>query len=96
MRSFFYVGFLIAMNILCFAEAPPNNGRVERAKYVSSLIKPGDIGAEIGVASGVFAYHVLLQRDPSKLYLIDPWEYGLQADYEIDPTPEKQRARDAQ
>jgi len=73
---------------------PQNDGRTERAKYVSSFIKPGDIGAEIGVCFGVFAYHVLLQQQPSKLYLIDPWEYGLQADVEKDPTPTKQQHRD--
>ena len=73
---------------------PPDDGRVERAEYVSSLIQPGAIGAEIGVAHGVFAYHVLLQTQPSKLYLIDPWEYGLQADVELNPTPEKQKNAD--
>ena len=87
---------MVAMSLSCFAGTPPNDGRVQRAEYVSSLIKPGDIGAEIGVASGVFAYHVLLQKKPSKLYLIDPWQYGLQADYETNPTRDKQLGRDQQ
>ena len=62
---------------------PPHDGRFARAEFVSSLIKPGDVGAEIGVFAGVFAYHVLLPSQPSKLYLIDPWQYGLQADMEL-------------
>ncbi len=74
MKYFFVLGCVIAMGISCFADILPNDGRVDRANYVSSLINPGDIGAEIGVARGVFAYHVLLQKNPSKLYLIDPWE----------------------
>jgi hypothetical protein len=78
------------------AQPPPHDGRSARAALVSSLIHPGDVGAEIGVAAGVFAYHVLLARQPSKLYLIDPWEYGLQADLEPDPTPDKQAHRDEQ
>jgi hypothetical protein len=54
------------------------------------------VGVEIGVQIGTFAYHVLLRAQPSRLYLVDPWEYGLQADLEPDPTPEKQASRDAQ
>jgi hypothetical protein len=72
------------------------DNRDARAALVSSLIKPGDVGVEIGVLEGTFAFNVLLQRDPSKLYLIDPWEYGLQADQEPDPTPEKQAGKDEQ
>src|SRR5258708_192323 len=60
------------------AEAPPHDGRFQRGEYVSTLIKPGDVGAEIGVQMGIFAYHVLLQNKPSKLYLIDPWQLGVQ------------------
>lgn len=55
----------------------PFDGRYGRAEFVSSLIKPGDVGAEIGVAAGVFAYHVLLPSNPSKLFLIDPWQSGI-------------------
>lgn len=67
----------VLMGISCFADIPPEDGRVQRAEYVSSLIKPGDIGAEIGVCYGQFAYHVLLQKQPAKLHLIDPWGYGI-------------------
>jgi hypothetical protein len=82
---------------LCFANAPRKcTHRNDRAAYVSKLIKPGDIGAEIGVCEGSFSYHVLLQKKPSKLYLIDPWEYGLRKNIEKEPTPEKQRYRDEQ
>ena len=93
-RSQFFALFSGALSLV-YAESFPHDGRFERAKFVSSLIKPGDIGAEIGVCFGVFAYHVLLQKHPSKLYLIDPWEYGLQQDVEFDPTPEKQAFPDA-
>jgi hypothetical protein len=78
------------------AAAPPHDGRFARAALVSGLIRPGDVGAEIGVLAGQFAYHVLLRAQPSKLYLIDPWRYGLQADVETDPSPENQAARDEQ
>ena len=96
MKSFVCFGLALAMNISSFAEIPLSDGRVDRAEYVSSLIKPGDVGAEIGVSHGVFAYHVLLQENPSKLYLIDPWEYGLQKDVELNPTKKKQDVRDIQ
>lgn len=88
----FFIFFLGTLGL--YADAPPHDGRFERAEYVSSLIKPGDVGAEIGVCMGVFAYHTLLPNQPSKLYLIDPWQYGLQPEAEPDPTPEKQKASD--
>jgi len=76
-------------------DTPRFDGRIQRAEFVSSLIKQGDIGAEIGVAAGGFAYNVLLKMQPSKLYLIDPWQYGMQADVETLPlTPEIQKNRD--
>ena len=61
-----------------YAEGPAHDGRIQREQYVSSLIKPGDVGAEIGVQMGQFAYYTLLQGKPSKLYLIDPWQLGVQ------------------
>ncbi len=76
--------------------APPSDHRTARATFVSSLIEPGDVGVEIGVHMGVFAYHVLLRRSPLRLYLVDPWQYGLQRDVETDPTPAHQAARDAE
>jgi hypothetical protein len=90
----FYIAVVVSVVSVLHAKIPPTDNRTERAKFVNSLIKPGDIGAEIGVASGVFAYHVLMKQQPSKLYLIDPWQYGLQSDMELDPTPEKQVFRD--
>jgi hypothetical protein len=75
---------------------PPIASRSARAALVTSLIRPGDVGVEIGVQVGAFAYGVLLQRRPSRLYLIDPWQYGLQGDVETDPTQEKQAGRDAE
>jgi len=52
---------------------PPRDTRTDRGPYVASLIKPGDIGAEIGSWQGSFAYYTLLPRQPSRLFLIDPW-----------------------
>ncbi len=74
----------------------PFDQRTGRAALVRSLIKPGDRGAEIGVQVGSFAYHVLLACSPAALYLIDPWQYGLQADMETDLTPANQAGREAQ
>ena len=96
MKSWLQNVFLMAICASCQAQTDPFipqwDGRVQRAKFVSSLLKPGDVGVEIGVAFGGFAYHVLLPAQPSKLYLIDPWQYGLQTDVEQDPTPAKHRA----
>jgi hypothetical protein len=86
----------IALSFYCYSSEPPFDGRVQRATYVLSLIPQGAIGAEIGVASGCFSYHVLLKKNPSKLYLIDPWIYGLQKDVELNRTLEKQQQRDIQ
>jgi hypothetical protein len=95
MKSFLFVlGVLGLCSGVMFAEEVLFDGRIQRAKFVSSFIKPGAIGAEIGVCEGVFAYHVLLPKKPSKLYLIDPWIYGLQADVEMDVTAENQNDRD--
>jgi len=47
---------------------------------VSSLVKPGDVGAEVGVWQGCFSYHTLLPRQPSKLYLIDSWAGDAESD----------------
>jgi hypothetical protein len=91
----FYLAASCLFSGLAFAEPPADDGRIERAQFVRSLLKPGDVGAEIGVLAGVFAYHVLLPEDPLKLYLIDPWKYGLQKDMEIVITDEAQKGRDA-
>jgi precorrin-6B methylase 2 len=92
--------FLMVMLLGCFLKAQPKlppEGRFYRAEYVSQFIKPGDIGVEIGVQTGSFSYHVLLQKNPSKLYLIDPWIYGIQKDVDKEEwTPEIQNMRDRQ
>lgn len=95
MKFFFFLLSTVGCNSV-HAGPPPSDGLLDKAGFVSSLIKHGDIGAEIGVCAGVFAYHCLLQQKPSKLYLIDPWQYGLQADVDLNPTAEKQAGRDAQ
>ena len=95
MKIFFFCLGIVGFDVM-YAAPLAHDGRFERIEFVSSLIKPGDVGAEIGVCAGVFAYHCLLINQPSKLYLIDPWEYGLQANVELDPTPEKQIIRDGE
>ncbi len=57
---------------------PQKDDRCDRERFIMQFIKPGDIGCEIGVDRGVFSYHVLMKAQPSKLFLIDPWIYGLQ------------------
>lgn len=94
--KFLFLSVFASMTLFCFAGIPPGEERSERAAFVSSLIKPGAIGAEIGVERGFFSYYVLLPKAPTKLYLIDPWEYGLQPEFEMDFTPENQLGRDLQ
>lgn len=43
-----------------------------RYSILKHYMKPGDIGAEIGVFKGAFVEWLLLTK-PSKLYLVDPW-----------------------
>lgn len=69
----FIVLISVVTSASCFSGEPFNDKRMKRIDYVSSLIKEGDVGAEIGVFGGVFAYYCLLQNNPSKLFLIDPW-----------------------
>jgi hypothetical protein len=98
LKKIFILFCVLTINISGYPDStlePPYDHRDERVKYVTSLIHEGAVGVEIGVWLGSFAYHVLLQKHPSELYLIDPWEYGLQKDMEINPTPAKQRQRDA-
>jgi hypothetical protein len=92
----FLLLFSLAISPSFGVEPPDSDHRTGRAEFVASLIKPGDIGAEIGVCMGVFAYHVLVPSKPAQLFLIDPWQYGLQADMEKEITERNQLARDAQ
>jgi len=95
MKRFLLLLCVIGIQALGFANnVPQKDGRPERTKYISQFLKPGDVGLEIGVEEGIFAYHILLKHKPSKLYLVDPWEYGLQPEFEANPTPEKQNQRD--
>ncbi|MCI5051980.1 MAG: class I SAM-dependent methyltransferase [Simkaniaceae bacterium] len=65
---------LLALQIS--AEELPVDERIERSNYIKQFIKKDDIGLEIGVFEGAFAYYVLLPAKPKKLYLVDPWVYG--------------------
>lgn len=44
----------------------------ERHDAIKDYLKPGGVGAEIGVFKGAFVDY-LLSSNPSKLYLVDPW-----------------------
>jgi len=44
----------------------------ERYEAIAEFLKPGGVGAEIGVFKGAFVDY-LLSSNPSKLYLVDPW-----------------------
>jgi hypothetical protein len=89
----FFWTILLTMNVI-FAAVPPLDERDSRAQFVLSLIKPGAVAAEIGVDRGIFSYHVLMKKNPKKLYLIDPWIYGLQKDLERDVNEENQQLKD--
>lgn len=72
------IGFLCCFFSHINAEKSfPSFSRPERAKFVRQFIKEDQIGAEIGVCNGVFAWHVLLQKKPKQLFLIDPWGPGI-------------------
>jgi hypothetical protein len=72
--------------------------RRQRWTVVGSLPK-GGVGAEIGTWKGDFAAQLLRRTRPSRLYLIDPWEYRHDPGYERamfgDRTPGGQEKMDA-
>jgi hypothetical protein len=47
-----------------------------RHEMVLDIIKPGSRIAELGVLTGMFS-NILLQTSPSKLYLVDNWQYKM-------------------
>lgn len=44
-----------------------------RKKFLTSHLKAGGVGAEIGVQKGFFTHVMLDATRPSRLHLIDPW-----------------------
>lgn len=46
----------------------------DRQSLVRELVKPGSIGAEIGVYRGDFSKDIYAICDPKMIYLIDAWE----------------------
>lgn len=44
-----------------------------RIELIQELVKPGSVGAEIGVYRGDFSLE-LVKREPAKLYLVDAWK----------------------
>jgi hypothetical protein len=44
-----------------------------RIELIQELVKPGSVGAEIGVYRGDFSLE-LVKREPRKLYLVDAWK----------------------
>ncbi len=95
MKFIFCMMLLLPFYFCGALEIPQPDTRVDRAKFVSSLIKPGDVGAEIGVWNGCFSYHTLLPKDPSRMFLIDSWGGDAQSDPDNGiQSQEAQHARD--
>jgi hypothetical protein len=72
--------------------------RIHRRQLISRLPRKL-VGAEIGTWEGDFSAHALRRAAPTRLYLIDPWEYRDEARYESaffgDRTPGGQAKMDA-
>ena len=51
---------------------------------ILTCMAPGGIGAEIGVAEGLYSSHLLRYLRPSKLHLIDPWRFQSITNYLMD------------
>jgi len=47
---------------------------IDRQALVKSLVRPGSVGAEIGVYRGDFSKEIYALCQPKMLYLIDAWE----------------------
>ena len=56
--------------------------RREQRKRLLSLLPEEGVGAEIGTWEGDFAATILSSRHPRQLYLIDPWEYRSETEYQ--------------
>ncbi len=65
----------------------------DRRSLMASLPK-GGVGAEIGVADGLFSEVLLEVCKPKRLYLIDPWEYQSVEVTGHDPANIPQEAQD--
>jgi len=56
--------------------------RREQRDRLLSLLPKGGVCAEIGTWKGDFAATILSSRCPTQLYLVDPWEYRPEGEYE--------------
>lgn len=52
------------------------NSREEYLIELSKLLPKNPIGIELGVETGHFSKMILKYLNPSKLYLVDPWQIG--------------------
>jgi Methyltransferase domain len=72
--------------------------RKQRWDLVGSLPRHG-VGAEVGTWKGDFSAQLLRRAEPRRLYLVDPWEYRDDPQYEHamfgDRTPGGQQRMDA-
>jgi hypothetical protein len=63
----------IEMRLVDIDEPSSSPVRCERRlNLLANYLKPGDVGAELGVFKGSFSEY-LLATQPAKLYLVDPW-----------------------
>jgi hypothetical protein len=47
--------------------------RVDARRGILDLVRPGSVGAELGVFTGLFAETILRTTRPAVLHLVDPW-----------------------
>lgn len=74
------------------AAAASNIQRASGYAYLNSFINEGSVGAEIGVDFGDGALRFLI-RNPSRLYLVDPWKPTDAYDPWTDTTAEEMERR---
>lgn len=63
------------------------NSRPGFLNYVKTLLPENPVCAEIGVHQGIFSRTMFDVLNPSKLYLIDPWEVGSDKNTELKTYP---------
>src|SRR5215471_5146019 len=70
------IGELYAAHPELYAVEHGYDHRVEGRRGILALAKPGTIGAELGVFTGLFPKAVLESVRPAVLHLVDPWWFA--------------------
>lgn len=79
---------------LCYGSPLPKKSRPDRDAFLLPYIQANAICAEIGVATGSFSYHTLLQQSPKKLFLVDTWDYWPSTRESTEFMEQKQKTQD--